>query len=179
VLGLQTVLAAALAAAPSSSYALDDQNQGKEGKPGKNSDTKEPTLKDLKESLDKITRDLDLIRPKVIDASLLADDIKKLKEQVARLQADVDALRNRPSSSTSLYGPTAAGTGHVRLENIYPGEITVVLNQTRYPLAPGQTMTVSVPAGPFTYQVVNIPGFPVRNRDVLPNETFSITVFPQ
>jgi ribosomal protein L29 len=177
MLGLQTVLAAALAAAPSSSYALDDQNQGKEGKPGKNSDTKEPSLKELKESLDTIKKDLDSLRAEVLNANLATSgEIKKLKDQIAQLQKDVDTLRGR---STSLYGPRPAGTGHIRLENTYPREITVILNQTSYPLAPGQTMTVSVPAGPFTYQVVNIPGFPVRNRDVLPNETFSITVFPQ
>jgi hypothetical protein len=176
MLGLQTVLAAALAAAPDSSYALDDQNQGKEGKSGKSSDTREPTLTDLKKSLDSIQREIDKIPTMALNVNLIGEDLKKLREKVDRLEKEIEGLNKR---STSLYGPRPVGTGHIRLENTYPREITVILNQTSYPLVPGQTATVSVPAGPFTYQVVNIPDFGVRNRDVLPNETFSITVFPQ
>ncbi len=181
MLGLQTVLAAALAAAPSPTYALDDQTQNKEGKSGgKNSDTKEPSLADLKKSLDTIKKDLDSLRADILNSKLATSgEIEKLKNQVVRLQADLDALRNRPASSTSLYGPRPAGTGHIRLENTYPGEIAVVINQTRYPLAQGQTLTLAVPAGPFSYQVLNRPDLGIRNRDVLPNETFSITVYPQ
>jgi hypothetical protein len=164
MLGLQTVLAAALAASPNPTYA----QEGSEGK--KNSDEKAgPSLKDLKKSLDSIQKDVEKI-------SAMAEDIKKLNERVDRLQKELDDSRKR---STSFYAPTQPPTGRIRLVNTFPGEMRIVLNSIVYPLAPQETRDVPVPAGRFAYEVLNIQGFGTRTRDILANETFTITVHPQ
>jgi hypothetical protein len=166
MLGLQTLLAAALAAAPNPASA----EEPKEGQ------AKKVTLEDLKKSLDSIQKDIDKLPALALNVDRIDDDLKKLKDHVVQLQKEVDSLRG---GRTSFYRGPAAGAGQVRLENAFPAEMTVVINQVPYRLAPNESRIVSLPAGPFFYEVPSIQGFVLRQRDVAPNETFTIRVFPQ
>jgi hypothetical protein len=162
MIGLQTVLAAALAASPNPTYA----QEGSEGK--KNSDEKAgPSLKDLKKSLDSIQKDVEKI-------SAMAEHFKKIHDRVDRLQKELNESRRAFGRD-----PTRPASGRVRLVNTFPGEMRIVLNSIVYPLAPQETRDVPVPAGRFAYEVLNIQGFGTRTRDILANETFTITVHPQ
>jgi hypothetical protein len=63
--------------------------------------------------------------------------------------------------------------------NTYTGPVTVIVNDRAYRLMPNETRTIeNVPAGPFTFWVLNSQPFP-QNRTLTPNEMFVISVFPQ
>ena len=47
-----------------------------------------------------------------------------------------------------------AGKGTVRVVNEYPVQISIVVNGTSYRVAPSKTLDIDVPAGDFTYQLL-------------------------
>ncbi len=136
--------------------------------------------------MDAIKRDLDTLRPSILNASLVGDDVKELKRQVAQLQRDVDALRTH---SVSNYAPTPAApsTGRIRLVNTWPETITVFLNQRAYDIPPGQEATTEgVPAGTFTFEILaRRPDAsigmiqPRTTRSLAASETYTIHVHPR
>jgi hypothetical protein len=181
MLGYPAILAAALTAAPS----LADDNT-------KNSDAKTNGLADIKESLKVIDTKLNSFS---LNANIMAEDIRKLKEQVAQLQKDVENLRNR-STSVSNYPSTTPSTpttpipppaGRIRIVNEWPETITVFLNRTSHDVQPGQTMDADgMPTGVFTYEVLIrrpdtsiTPVKPPQSRTLAANETYVIRVHPQ
>jgi hypothetical protein len=88
--------------------------------------------------------------PSVTDPGAL-EEIKRLKARVETLEAQVSAMK----TSTSLRPPTAVtGKGTVRVVNDYPIEVSIVINERSYRVAPGTTLNVDIPAGEFTYQLL-------------------------
>lgn len=182
-LGLAAVLAASLLFCPVRAAA--DQNSDSGARP---QDTV-TQLRQIQESLaalqHKLDADLNVIRQNQLTTDMKADDamrrILAMEQQLADMRREMDALRQRPGTvtSTSGYGPngTAPVTGHVMLINDYPTEQAVMVNGVSYHLAPGQNRTVTIPAGTFTYEVLGIQQAP-RQRSVVANGTFTVTLFP-
>jgi hypothetical protein len=110
-------------------------------------------------------------------------DLEDLKKQVAQLRQDLDAIRNRASSSReSAYTPPANGpaaaTGRVRLVNTFMDPMTIIVNGVRYQVAPGETrLSEPVPAGTFSYEVLGVQAR--LERTLAANETFTVTVYPR
>jgi hypothetical protein len=180
MLGYPAILAAAFSTAPQ--LAPADDKTSSDGKA-------EPTLRELKDSIEGIRRKLD---SNVLNCNVVAEDLKKLRDQVAQLQKDVESLRTR--SSTSNYQPTIApnsgiapSTGRVRLINNWPERITVFLNNRSYSLEPDQQlMAEGMPAGDFTYEIMAVrpdglilPIKPKQTRTLAGSETYVIHVHPQ
>jgi hypothetical protein len=80
------------------------------------------------------------------------EEIRRLKDEVAALRRELNAMKN----STSLRPPGVSpiGMGTVRVVNEYPVEVSIVINDKSYRVAPGTTLNVEVPAGDFTYQLL-------------------------
>src|SRR5262249_46532201 len=72
--------------------------------------------------------------------------------------------------------PPAPRTGVVRLVNNYNQPEVIRVNGVGYAVDPGQSVDVTVPAGTFTYEVVNIKDR--VSRVVEPGQIFTIRVHP-
>src|SRR5579884_769678 len=181
-LGLAAVLAASLLIpAPVAA----DQNSDSGARPP---DTA-TQLRQIQDSLaamqHKLDVDLNVIRQNQLTTDMKADDAMRrmlaMEQQLADMRREMAALRQRPGTvtSTSAYGPngTAPVTGRVMLINDYPTEQAVMVNGVSYHLAPGQNRTVTIPTGTFTYEVLGIQQAP-RQRSVVANGTFTVTLFP-
>ena len=111
-------------------------------------------------------------------------DIEGLKEEIARLKTDLEALRkssntvNRQSGFAPSSTTAPAATGRVELINTWPGEVSVAVNNRVYRLLPGERrMTDPMPAGTFTYEVINVTE-PNRVRPLTPNQVYTIHIHP-
>jgi len=78
------------------------------------------------------------------------EEIRRLRLRVDALEAQVNAMK----TSTSLRPANALGTGTVRVVNDYPVEVSIMVNEKSYRIAPGMTLSVEIPAGEFTYQLL-------------------------
>jgi hypothetical protein len=67
-------------------------------------------------------------------------------------------IRDSSSTSTTPF----SGKGLIRLVNDFPTEVTMVLNGITYRIPPRQTVDISVPAGEFSYQLLDAGGTLVR-----------------
>lgn len=179
LLGYPAILAAALTTTRSSLSAGDDGKQ--------NSDTKSKvTLEDVNESLKNIQQKLEQNK---LNASVMGEDVRILKEKIAQLQRDVDSLM-RGRTTTANYPPNppiAPSTGRIRLVNTWPEKITVFLNDRTFYVEPNREVTVAdMPAGSFTYEVLESRPdnsiFQIKEkqpRTLAANETFTIHVHPR
>jgi hypothetical protein len=181
MLGYPAILAAALSTTPQLATADDKPT----------SDSKaEPSLRELKDAIEGIRRKLD---SNVLNCNVVAEDVKKLRDQVTQLQKDLDSLRTRASTSnypSTIAPPTpgiASSSGRVRLINNWPERITVFLNNRSYSLEPDQQMMAEgMHAGDFTYEIMAVhpdgsilPIKQKQTRALAANETFTIHVHPQ
>jgi hypothetical protein len=134
--------------------------------------------------------------PKSVDTlstlvTTLAEDkvlrSEALRDQLSQLKSDVQALRDRlrdttriaayppPDVSTSAAAPAA---GRVDLINNYSLPVSIVVNQRRYELLPGERrLTDPIPAGTYTYEVLGIT--PLQSSVIAANTTRTIEVFPR
>jgi DNA-binding transcriptional MerR regulator len=102
-------------------------------------------------------------------------EIENLKKQVAQLQQDVAALR---VPDRKAYSPPVVSLGRIRLVNLYPTQMTIIVNERSYRLAPYSEQIIEHAAGNFYYQVLGVqPDILVRT--LAPNETYTITVYPR
>jgi outer membrane murein-binding lipoprotein Lpp len=112
----------------------------------------------------------------------LQDDVETLKLRVKQLEDEVKVLRqlaNTPSSTSKRESfDTTARMGRVRLSNEYLEEMSVVVNGVSYRLLPGQTRTIQVPPGIFTYQVLQLQRA-IQERTIEPGEEKPIRIFTQ
>ena len=110
----------------------------------------------------------------------IQDDIDGLKIRIRQIEDDVRVLRQSSGTQGSISRREAydLGMGRVRLSNEYLEEMSVVLNGATYRLLPGQTRTIQVPAGLFTYQVLNLQPT-LQQRTIEPGEEKPIRIFTQ
>jgi hypothetical protein len=100
----------------------------------------------------------------------LLDDIRSLRNKLAEVEAELNKLRSqysafspaRPTAPSSTSLSPFAGKGLIRLVNDFPSEVTMVLNGITYRIPPRQTVDISVPAGEFSYQLLDAGGTVVR-----------------
>jgi hypothetical protein len=157
----QTALAAAmgaLALAPTSAAALplpaaETQEKAK---------TLEELSNDVKSMQATLKRLADVIDGRRDERGLplpydrgLAEEVKELKNTVARLENQLKAMEK---SSTSFRGnvPTdpLTGKGTVRVVNEYPVDVSIVVNGVSYRLSPNERRDVLVAPGEFRYQLL-------------------------
>ena len=88
------------------------------------------------------------------DPGLVAQ-MKKLTDKLSELETEL----NKMKTQTSLRPPTATpdpktGKGTVRVVNEYPVRVSIVVNGTSYRVDPTRSLDIEVPAGEFTYQLL-------------------------
>jgi hypothetical protein len=81
------------------------------------------------------------------------EEIKRLKDDVAKLQAELKLLKPQTALRPEVK-PEVKPKGVVKVVNEYPVEISMVINEKSYRVAPGSKIEVEVPAGDFTYQLL-------------------------
>jgi seryl-tRNA synthetase len=126
-------------------------------------------LKLLTEALKGRKDDLGVTSP--YDRGLVAD-VKDLTNKLEDLSKQLDALKNKTSQSfrpntTAPAAPVVdamAGKATVRIVNEYQVEISMVVNGTSYKIAPSKSYDVTVPAGDFTYQLLQTGSAPTRSQ---------------
>jgi hypothetical protein len=176
---LAAVLAAALALGPARSQ-----------EPGPNKVDDSKRMVELLGSIDRRLANLETRSDATMD--LIKNDLKQLRDEVARLQREIADLRRTPpqtttanypsatpaAPSTSFAVPQPTPVGHVRLVNTFFSDMTAVVNGVTLLVPPGQTRDVTLPAGTVTFQVAQVPR-PTQVRTLAPNETLTLTLFPQ
>jgi hypothetical protein len=85
----------------------------------------------------------------------LVEEVKRLKDRLSALEAEVNKMKTQTAlrPATPIVDPRA-GKGTVRVVNEYPVQISIVVNGTSYRVAPNKTQDIEVPAGEFTYQLL-------------------------
>ncbi|GIW79102.1 MAG: hypothetical protein KatS3mg105_0909 [Gemmatales bacterium] len=180
-LGLQALLAGALASAPTLSAPPTKAEPNADEVIAKQ-------LKELKDSIDALKKQVQGLQTGMADTDIR---IKKLEGQIADLEKDAKAVTdltivvqnlskqvadlNKRISSAPPAVVSKKPMGRILLVNDFPEEMTVVVNNKAYRLAPNSIHTIdNVPAGIFTYEVLRVQ--PVRNRELGDNETFTIRI---
>ena len=79
--------------------------------------------------------------------------MKELKNQIAKLDAELKALKTQTSLKPAIV-PEAKPKGIVKVVNEYPVEISMVINDKSHRIAPNTKIEVEVPAGDFSYQLL-------------------------
>jgi hypothetical protein len=88
------------------------------------------------------------------------EDVKRLKDKIAGLETEIKTLKNQTTALRPTVGapgvPEVKPKGIVKIINEYPVEISMVINGAApsYRVAPNTTLEVEVPAGDFTYQLL-------------------------
>lgn len=94
----------------------------------------------------------------------LIADLRKLTDRLAAVEAELGKMKGQTSlrpgtPGGSVPAPGAVvdpriGKGTIRVVNEYPVQISIVVNGTSYRVAPTRTLDVEVPAGEFSYQLL-------------------------
>jgi hypothetical protein len=141
--------------------------------------TVEEQLDEINKKLNRLTELLDGRRdekgfPLPSDPGLVAE-LRTLKDKVADLEKQINQLKAstslRPGTTTDLM----AGKGTVRVVNEYPVEVSIVVNQNSYRVAPNTKLDVTVPAGEFTYQLLQS-GAAVTRSAIKEKETVTLRI---
>ena len=72
---------------------------------------------------------------------------------------------------------TVRGRARVRFINEFHEQMSVVVNGTAFWLLPGEERLVPVPAGDFTFQVLQLQRFP-QERRIAADETKTVRIYP-
>jgi hypothetical protein len=92
----------------------------------------------------------------------LVTQMRELKDKLAALEAEVNKMKTqttlRPPTGGAVTPDPKVGKGTVRIVNEYPVQISIVVNGTSYRVEPTKSVDVEVPAGDFTYQLLQSGG---------------------
>ena len=91
-----------------------------------------------------------LVNPKAPGA---IEEIKRLNDTIVRLQEELKTLKSQTSLRPTV-GPEARATGTVKIINEYPVEVSIVVNDKSYRVGANKVLDVEIPAGEFTYQLL-------------------------
>jgi outer membrane murein-binding lipoprotein Lpp len=167
---LAVLLGTALAAGPAFADPADDLKKAVE--------KLEKATKELQEAKEALKVDELRSRTSVIEAKidLLSNDLLDLRKDIREIKRRVG-----DNSSTSLRpdmdSATARGLGRVRFINEISEEMSVVVNGKSFRLLPGQERLIPVPAGNFTYQVLQLQRV-AQERRIAAGETKTFNIFP-
>jgi hypothetical protein len=81
------------------------------------------------------------------------EEIKRLKDKIATLEGSLKEMKGQTALRPAVV-PEVKPRGTVKVVNEYPVEISMVINDKSYRIAPGTKVEVEVPAGDFTYQLL-------------------------
>jgi len=180
--GLQALLAAALSAAPAVAGPDTDTPKLTDSQRLEAIQTQLSEFKDSLKSLDTLKVEMAKLRADTTILLGLQDRIAGLSDRIAKMERDMDALKaqmNGPERRVSGFTPTPPpSTSTIRLRNIYPTPVSIVVNGLSYQLAPGETYVLNQQAaGTFTYEVLGIQ--PPKTVALAPSEMLTISVFPR
>jgi hypothetical protein len=111
--------------------------------------------------------------------------LRRLTDMEARIKRIEETLNiisarlGEPGRSTSAFGPTlppaTLGRSFVRIVNDYPTEVSMLVNGRSQRLLPSQTLTVEVPAGSYTYELLHAGARPTTSA-IKDGETVTLRV---
>ena len=81
------------------------------------------------------------------------EEIKRLKNRIAALDTELNAIKTQSSLKPAIV-PEVKPKGVVKVVNEYPVEISMVINDKSHRIAPNTKIEVEVPAGDFSYQLL-------------------------
>lgn len=118
----------------------------------------------------------------VLDAGVLKR-LTDLEAKLDRLEKTVESMRQavtrtepgRTALSPPAPMPAPATKSAVKLVNDYPTDLSIILNGTSHRLKPGETKTVSVPPGSFTYELI-ADGATAITRTIRDDETVTLRI---
>jgi hypothetical protein len=93
----------------------------------------------------------------------VVEELKRLKDKLAKLDEEVTKMKSQTSLRPVTPADPRAGKGTVRIVNEYPVQISIVVNGTSYRVAPTRTQDIEVPAGEFTYQLLEAGAAPTKS----------------
>ncbi len=101
------------------------------------------------------------------------EEIKRLKDKIATLEGSLKAMKEQTALRPAL--PEIKPKGIVKVVNEYPVEISMVVNEKSYRIAPGTKLEIEVPAGDFTYQLLQSGAAPTRSA-IKDKETVTLRI---
>ena len=161
----------------------------------------EPTLGELKILLDSIDKRLDALeKPRrnsdgnillkepiggeeIVTPGVTVHDMKKMQEEIVMLKKRVMELESRPvrivrDESKLIRDPAVADPtrlAKVKFRNDWIEEVSILVNGISYEILPGFERTISVPAGAFTYQVLDLQRRP-QTRILEADKTWTVQI---
>lgn len=109
----------------------------------------------------------------------LVSSMKELKDRLAQIEKDLAAYKSqtslRPTTPANPIVEPKATKGTVRVVNEYPVQISIVVNGTSYRVAPSKALDVDVPAGEFSYQLLESGGA-VTKSTIKEKETVTLRI---
>ena len=123
---------------------------------------------------DGLFRRINALQDRLDKLNGLDEQMKGIREEITKLNGKLDrsvVAGSSPLGGTGaagvpqpMPGPAAANRSTVRLSNEYATEVSVILNGQSYRLAPGEVKGVGVPAGSYTYELLQAGGGPVTSK---------------
>lgn len=185
---MSTVFGVALAVAPASPVAAQDEDKKKT----------QPDLATIKTQLDQIekdVKDIQVYRKRINDELFGKEDARALADmglirRITEIESKIDRINetlrainlklgDAGKSTMSAFGPmlpgAAVGRGLVRIVNDYPTEMSMIVNGRSHRVPPGQTVTVDVPPGSFTYELLHAGSNPTTTT-VKEGETMTLRI---
>jgi hypothetical protein len=159
---LSAILGAFMLATSSSSRADETTDQIKK------------TLETMKKQLDEIERKITLPDGSTLALQKIQMDLGEMRRKMAELESKMpttSSISKRIDSSKM----DPIRMGKVKFTNEWIEEVSVVLNGIAYEILPGNELTVPVPAGQFTYQVLNLQRRP-QTRMVEAEKVWNVTI---
>ncbi|HVL14227.1 MAG TPA: hypothetical protein VM529_16775 [Gemmata sp.] len=83
--------------------------------------------------------------------------LRKLSDKLNDVEKELERMKTQTSlrpASPSVSPDPRAGKGTVRIVNEYPVRISIVVNGTSHRVEPSKSLDVDVPAGEFSYQLL-------------------------
>ncbi|HJZ91761.1 MAG TPA: hypothetical protein VKE40_12875 [Gemmataceae bacterium] len=130
-------------------------------------------LKEAKDAKDDLRTKVNAIDSKI---DIIDKDIQELKRDIREIRRRLGTdgtTAMRPDTESAI----ARGTGRVRFINEFNEEMSVAVNGRSYRLFPGQERLLTVPAGSYTYQVLQLQRFP-QERRIAADETKTVRIYP-
>jgi hypothetical protein len=177
--GIKIALSAIMGAALLSAPAAADPTAADPNELTKAVDRLEAAVKRM-EAIEKGLNDYKLSNSSAV--SKLQTDLDLMRAKVQTIEDDLRQLKLATSPATTSKRETGSAVNpkkaRVKVTNEYFEMMSVDVNGISYRLVPGESRTIEVTPGAFTYQVLNVQLTPqVRTIDV-GNEK-SIRIFPQ
>lgn len=133
-------------------------------------------LPEIKSTLESMLKQLEDVDKLALQVQANAQTLRRLREDLTKMLADLNKLQaGGPGGQRRAF--SIPDTGRVQLLNEWIAPATVVVDGLAYRLLPGEARMLTKPAGPFTYEVLNIQ--PMLARNVTPGEVFTIRIGPR